>query len=392
MQGATFLLAINCAIGILFAIAFFGMSRGTSIALARWCGAGFLFAAATVLVEAFAWYIPVARLTSFLSFTCLIMALGLITAGLWRHYRPGCNLDVLWFFIVLILAFHPLILFDLDRDTPLHAFGYQLPFAILASAGAAAIVSSRRRRAVDLALLATFGLSAIQFIGKAAMASAITTGGNVQNYILSSYAYVSQTVAAILSLILGSVLLSLVLIEVMAEKLNLTKRDALSGALLRAEFLDRAKVIIDTSIHPVPSTLVFADLDHFKSINDRFGHAAGDEVISAFGAILLRLCGGTGLCGRMGGEEFAIILPNTDKAAAALYVETARSLLANHRFELLPDEIRATASFGIAIVEKPEPVSMALRRADLALYAAKASGRDTYRFSESISAGHGIML
>ena len=131
----------------------------------------------------------------------------------------------------------------------------------------------------------------------------------------------------------------------------------------------------------IPVALVIADLDHFKSINDSFGHASGDRVIETFAGFLREAAAEHHVAGRIGGEEFAIILPGTNLAAARLFAEGARSAFGALPIDCLPANHRCTASFGVAELHPAEDFSDLLRRADEALYQAKGSGRDCVRIS-----------
>lgn len=383
MQGATFLLIVNFSIGLSFAAAFVAFAGRSDIRLGYWCAGGFLAAAATVATEAFAPYMPWERLTSFLSFSFFLLALTLIAAGLRRHYRPGCDLRAIAALYLLSVASHQAVIYDLPRDSLSHAFAYQGSSALMAAIGSAAVFSGRRLRPVDKAVGIVLALSSLQFLAKAGLASAITTGQSVHTYIFSTYAYLSQTAGAVLSLLLGLSLLGLVIAEVIARTTAEAQTDALSGALTRKAFLRESRELLATATPSAPCCFIMADLDHFKSINDRFGHAAGDEVIQSFGALLTGLASRQGLCGRLGGEEFAVLLAHCDEGKARLFVQALMSAMAQQEFGLLPAASRVSASFGAVVSDGAGRLDEVMRAADDALYAAKRAGRDCCRFHET---------
>jgi diguanylate cyclase (GGDEF)-like protein len=157
------------------------------------------------------------------------------------------------------------------------------------------------------------------------------------------------------------------------ERLN--RYDGLSGlynrahweSLLRNEFAHFRR-------SGVPAALVLADLDHFKRINDQFGHAVGDEVIRRFAQTLKRNLRASDLPGRYGGEEFGILLPHTSPEAAREVVERLRQDLHDNP---LIDRALVTASFGVAQLNSEVDTHAAwLRLADQMLYRAKHLGRD----------------
>jgi diguanylate cyclase (GGDEF)-like protein len=123
-------------------------------------------------------------------------------------------------------------------------------------------------------------------------------------------------------------------------------------------------------------SLVIADLDHFKGVNDSFGHACGDRVIEAFAGFLREAAGQDHVAGRIGGEEFAILLPGANLMAARVLAEGTRSAFSALPIGGLPADHRCTASFGVAELGSGEDFGQLMRRADQALYEAKKSGRD----------------
>jgi diguanylate cyclase (GGDEF)-like protein len=117
-----------------------------------------------------------------------------------------------------------------------------------------------------------------------------------------------------------------------------------------------------------------ADLDHFKLVNDNYGHEVGDKALVAFGDLLRRRTRATDIVARLGGEEFVVLMPNTDLANAFAVADRIREAFAASPIEPLPNTL--TASFGVAEMAPGEQGNELLRRADIALYDAKRSGRN----------------
>jgi len=162
------------------------------------------------------------------------------------------------------------------------------------------------------------------------------------------------------------------------ETLSVT--DPLTGLFNRRYLMDRLeKEVARTARYGSPLSLVMIDLDHFKKINDTFGHPMGDEVLRNIGRLLREDARATDFAARFGGEELALVLPQTDLDGAATRAEGLRQKLEG--FDHLCDQstLRATASFGIATTpfpgEAPSPPAL-LRRADEALFEAKRGGRN----------------
>jgi diguanylate cyclase len=127
--------------------------------------------------------------------------------------------------------------------------------------------------------------------------------------------------------------------------------------------------------------LAVCDVDHFKSVNDRFGHAIGDRVLKAIGEVLSNTCAGH-LVARYGGEEFAIIFTGIDQAAARVTLDTARAGVATRNYRLRESDAplgEITFSAGITAARGDEMCSTVFQRADRLLYAAKESGRNCVR-------------
>jgi two-component system cell cycle response regulator len=119
---------------------------------------------------------------------------------------------------------------------------------------------------------------------------------------------------------------------------------------------------------------LMVDLDHFKRVNDTYGHEAGDNVLAAFGRILAKNIRPSDVAARYGGEEFVLLMPHTALAEGAATAERLREALASSRIEPLHEAM--TASFGVAEFAPAESGEEFLQRIDKALYAAKESGRD----------------
>jgi diguanylate cyclase (GGDEF)-like protein len=157
--------------------------------------------------------------------------------------------------------------------------------------------------------------------------------------------------------------------------------DDLTGLRNRRFVLLRlAEEVVRSHRHGHPLSCVLFDLDHFKRVNDKHGHAAGDATLRAVAAEAQRCCRQSDVLGRYGGEEFLLVLPETDQAGAHAIAERLRSALQALRVEFGGFALGVTASFGVATLwpEGGTPVQpeYLVRRADEALYRAKAAGRN----------------
>jgi diguanylate cyclase (GGDEF)-like protein len=163
--------------------------------------------------------------------------------------------------------------------------------------------------------------------------------------------------------------------------------DALTGMANRASFdqaLDREFEHFQASEQPF--SLIIFDLDHFKRINDTYGHVAGDRILVETARVISRTVRICDTVGRIGGEEFAVILPESDEAAAVELAERMRQAIAGLRVQIeRRGEVSVTASFGVAECAASDTAVALVERADQLLYRAKRQGRDRVEAAHTIS-------
>jgi len=158
-------------------------------------------------------------------------------------------------------------------------------------------------------------------------------------------------------------------------------RDALTGCYNRAHAID----VIDAELRrarrsQTPVSLIMFDVDHFKDVNDRFGHLCGDAVLNAVGKRMNEVLRGSDLKCRYGGEEFLVLLPETPLLGARRVAETLRKEIADRPVPWSGEALTITASFGLAQTLPGEVnVQAVIARADQALYRAKGEGRNCVR-------------
>ncbi|MDA7946260.1 MAG: PleD family two-component system response regulator [Hyphomicrobiaceae bacterium] len=163
------------------------------------------------------------------------------------------------------------------------------------------------------------------------------------------------------------------------ESVELAVTDSLTGLYNRRYMVTHLKTLFDEAVQRgKPLSMMVADIDYFKSVNDTHGHDAGDEVLKEFAVRMRKNTRGIDMACRLGGEEFVVMMPDTDLAKAYMVGERLRQCIAAVPFEL-PDgaQINVTASVGVASLESLEDTPDAiLKRADQALYCAKRDGRN----------------
>lgn len=156
--------------------------------------------------------------------------------------------------------------------------------------------------------------------------------------------------------------------------------DELTGLVNRRRFMEALEAEVDRSrLFKTPFAVVLADLDDFKRINDDHGHHAGDNALRSFGGLLAEQIRDFDVAGRLGGEEFAVLLPQTNVGEAMAVAGRIRDALTAARIDVGDGvSVRLTASFGVADSGSSASTDELLRRADDALYSAKRAGKDRY--------------
>jgi diguanylate cyclase (GGDEF)-like protein len=180
-----------------------------------------------------------------------------------------------------------------------------------------------------------------------------------------------------------ALLLSVLLVALSKERLELEQRmkaqtDPLTGALNRRAFVARGTRMAERHGHErAPLCLLFLDLDHFKSLNDRLGHSGGDDVLMRFVAVVHDNIRPTDFLFRIGGEEFCCLLPHTRADQAHTVAERIRHQFDSTVIDVAGVPVKATVSIGIASTETVGyDLDTLMRKADMAVYAAKRLGRN----------------
>ncbi len=162
--------------------------------------------------------------------------------------------------------------------------------------------------------------------------------------------------------------------------------DALTG-LYNRHFMDMhlSNLVHQSDKHSKPLTMMMIDVDHFKPINDTYGHDAGDQVLSGLSDVIVKCIRTADMAARFGGEEFVVLLPETDLLSGSIVCERIRKAVETTSFEVSHNigSLNATVSIGAAQLRKGESANAFLKRADEALYQAKNGGRNQLQMART---------
>ncbi len=160
--------------------------------------------------------------------------------------------------------------------------------------------------------------------------------------------------------------------------------DSLTGINNRTAMNNTLKREVDLAHrNRTPLSLIVADIDHFKQINDQYGHSVGDEVLKGFAQLITNNLRGSDIVFRYGGEEFVVLLTGTNSEDATLIAERIRGAVENHIFNCEDHQLSLTASFGTASLSGNDTQESLFKHADQALYRAKEGGRNLVQTYQS---------
>lgn len=245
------------------------------------------------------------------------------------------------------------------------------------------LLMARRRDIVDYAMIAIVALQAIDFLVRPNLTLMFEQSIPAAEYRDSIYYSLIGLVLGVKSVLVAMVLIGATISEWTRSLREASEVDPLTGLHNRAAFEDVMRTVLPkANAEGRPFSLVVADIDHFKQVNDIWGHQAGDKAIASFGGLLNTMVRNCDTAGRVGGEEFCIAVWNCPNEPAERLAERIRQSFAQVAHDGLNDDIRLTASFGVATAQSDENYERLFARADAALYEAKSKGRNRVENAE----------
>ena len=329
----------------------------------------FIHCATALAVDILAPFVIGSLLASALTYLFFAFAIYAIVKGIYlRSGRPFPVKTVTG----LLAATEILMLFIM----PLHsvALGRVVNSLIMAPIFGISVIaaSTRRTQALDIFVLANLAMGTlIMAVHPTATALTMLLPDTFGAYSETVHSLVMYFSVSLLSIPLGAVLLFATAMEIFTNLHSKSVTDGMTGLMNRSSFEDEAGQAIRTAR---TASLIVCDIDHFKMINDSEGHAAGDEVIRKLAACMKSMCAADQLAGRVGGEEFCVLLPMANAEMASLFAENLRTQIALTGMK--NGDRAVTVSMGIAALTAREDYKSLFERADAALYEAKRTGRN----------------
>lgn len=367
---------LNPLVFSLASMAFLSVSVANPRACAAgWISASYAFGAAAFSVDFFRNYLP-APIGAFGSNALYASTAAIFGAGYVLRYRDHAPIKILGGAAVLAFVAYLILVLAMPGMWP-HTFAINFGagsiFAI-----AAIYAGGGPKKPIDYVAHGLVWLMAAQAFIRPLLLYVVDRGE------LDASLYTQSTFFLTLHLVVGSIAIATamaLLVAFSAETIEALSRqsttDPLSGVLNRRGFEEAARAAFaaaDADQRPVG--VIIGDIDNFKRVNDAFGHGFGDQVISATGLMFRNFSQAGRVAGRLGGEEFAMLLPGASLDDTRNVAEAMRRRFADTRLLAAAAEHAFTASFGVAARRPGEPLSFALDRADAALNLAKTRGRD----------------
>lgn len=247
----------------------------------------------------------------------------------------------------------------------------------IALVGAVGLYAVEKRHFVDRLVFWVTVMCVANFFLRPASIMLVFGFNDFVNFQQSLYWTTVQFTQVMISLMFALTLMVAIALDLIGELRREANTDTLSGLLNRRGFEEEAgKALKAGRAQGRTACLMIADLDHFKAINDTWGHDVGDRVIELFGRHVAAALEPGAVAGRIGGEEFAIFISDAEMGAARRLAETLRVRFADHVAGRLPQSLEPTTSIGLSLSGAETELYDLMRKADEALYNAKRLGRN----------------
>ncbi|MET0314266.1 MAG: GGDEF domain-containing protein, partial [Hansschlegelia sp.] len=265
--------------------------------------------------------------------------------------------------------------FYVDRNLLARVYVQNFGYGLLLLTAAMRLTSLMRGRYVDRALFWVLLAFAVQFFPRTVLTIGLSPPANAAAFGNSAFWQALQLSLAVFGTGLALAVLAAAAADVISDLRLERDVDQLTGVLNRRGFEERVAAHFRSAGRKT-GALILCDVDHFKQINDAHGHDAGDAVLKAIGALLGGQARKGDVVGRIGGEEFAVLLPDAALSEAYECSERLRTAIAAAELPISGSRRRVTASFGVSVFEPDDSWTQLYKRADVRLYEAKRAGRN----------------
>ncbi|MEP3226756.1 MAG: GGDEF domain-containing protein [Parasphingorhabdus sp.] len=298
--------------------------------------------------------------------------------------RAGQKLHLTSFAAVYVVSALVLALaVNLSNDVGPRLVIVNMGYGVMFIIGMTALLTARRRNVIDVAIIAVIAFQAADFLVRPSITLMFERSIPAEAYRESIYYSLIGLVLGVKGVVTAMVLIGASIAEWTTALRESSERDGLTGLYNRGSFEQSMRNLLPRAqTEGRALSLVVADIDHFKQVNDIWGHQAGDQALGNFGALISKMVRGCDKAGRIGGEEFCIAVWNCENDPAHRLAERIRQGFASLQHSDLGEDIRLTASFGLATAREGETYKQLFARADEALYRAKSRGRDRVENAE----------
>lgn len=317
--------------------------------------------------------VPITLMHLFYSVSCITMVWGICL-------RSDLKPQLKTYIGIAVVGLAMLAIASWSKDYNARLYAANATYGLIFALGCQTAARKPVKDVLDKTLIFLLGMTTFQFFTRPLAAIIVEGAMTAEQYRETPFYAVMVIWLAVGSLLLAMTLLIAALTDQIKSVRDDAGRDALTGLKMRGPFEEEAVGMLGRSrTEESPVSVVVADIDHFKTVNDTFGHQTGDHAIAAFGRVIAKQIRDCDIAGRIGGEEFCIVAWNCDAGAAQAMAERIRRALSDVKVQGMPDSIRLTASFGVAEHHGGEGYGKVFARADSALYRAKNGGRDCVR-------------
>lgn len=300
--------------------------------------------------------------------SAVLVAVEGITRRSGRSLGFPVNLAIFAVFCGLLWYF-----FYVDRNVLVRIYVQNCGYGLVLCAGATLLRNLTNGRLVDRILFWTLLVFGLHFFPRTVLTVGLSPPGGERDFANSVFWQALQLSLAVLGTALAMAILAATVADLMDDLRRERDIDHLTGLFNRRGFESSIASSLQQDVRS--ASLILCDVDHFKSINDTFGHYVGDVILTGIGAILRETVRKCDVVGRLGGEEFAVFLPGASLSEAYECAERLRLAIAHSSFDSLTDRA-ATASFGAASLREADDWDGLYQIADERLYRAKREGRN----------------